>query len=758
MARAHEDSPPSGLGKPGLTQYVLKVHSRCDLACDHCYVYEHADQSWRGQPMIMASSTVVAAAQRIAEHAVAHGLHAVHVVLHGGEPLLLGFDGLDQVIRRLRSIVDPVVPLRLSLQTNGIGLTPAICDLFVRERVGVGVSLDGDRAANDRHRRFRNGGSSYDRVRAALRLLRRPEFRAAYAGILCTIDVRNDPIDVYEAVRAEEPPRIEFLLPHATWDNPPPRPDGSATPYADWLLRIHRRWTDDGRPVPIRILDSLESTARGGPSHTEALGLDPVDVLVVESDGAWEQADSLKIAYHGAAATARTVFTHSVDETLGHPGLAARLTGLDALCAQCRSCPVVARCGGGLFAHRYRTGTGFANPSVFCADLKELMESTSMPPSPGEPPTAAIPADVIEEIATGHVSVATVDLLDQLQAELVEALLEELADTFAPVGDEHPWAALVRMSGDDPRTVREILGHPYVRVWADRCLRRQADPRLLGNLAAAAAIRTGRPATVQVVSAGGYVRLPAVAAVAVPGPAGLLPLTVGEAGTVSIAGRPLEPAAWSPVRHADTGAWSPALDDVDAHRDCFEWPVLPRLDEAAHRRWTSTLTAAYRIVADEAAGHLPGLTAGLRVITPLQPGADGSPRAATAREAYPAIGLAYAGPAEMAVLMVHEFQHVKLGALADHVDLYDPGFQARFRVGWRPDPRPVEGVLHGAYAHLAVAELWRSRPGEPAREKYLHYRDWTAEAAETLLASGALTGSGERFVRRLAQTLNSPAP
>ena len=32
-----------------LRQFVLKVHSRCDLACDHCYVYQSADQSWRGR-------------------------------------------------------------------------------------------------------------------------------------------------------------------------------------------------------------------------------------------------------------------------------------------------------------------------------------------------------------------------------------------------------------------------------------------------------------------------------------------------------------------------------------------------------------------------------------------------------------------------------------------------------------------------------------------------------------------------------------
>jgi uncharacterized protein len=83
-------------------QFVLKVHSRCDLACDHCYVYEHADQSWRGRPAVMSPETVAKAAQRIADHAEDHGLPAVRVILHGGEPLLAGAPRLDAIARELR--------------------------------------------------------------------------------------------------------------------------------------------------------------------------------------------------------------------------------------------------------------------------------------------------------------------------------------------------------------------------------------------------------------------------------------------------------------------------------------------------------------------------------------------------------------------------------------------------------------------------------------------------------------------------------
>jgi uncharacterized protein len=30
-------------------------------------------------------------------------------------------------------------------------------------------------------------------------------------------------------------------------------------------------------------------------------------------------------------------------------------------------------CGAGHYAHRYRPGTGFRNPSVYCADLRRLI-------------------------------------------------------------------------------------------------------------------------------------------------------------------------------------------------------------------------------------------------------------------------------------------------------------------------------------------------------------------------------------------------
>lgn len=375
LSRSTPASEQDGTAAPAqcVRQFVVKVHSRCDLACDHCYVYRHADRSWRGRPPVMSLEVIRRTAGRIAEHAAAHGLDAVHVVLHGGEPLLAGPTRLRRITEELHRALDRHCRLDLRIQTNALRLDQRFCELFREYDIKVGVSLDGDRAAHDRHRRFADGRGSHDGVLRGVRLLRTPRYRHLFAGLLCTVDRENDPLRVYTALLELDPPKIDFLLPHATWDTPPTRPDGQPTPYADWLTAVADRWLATGRPVPVRMFDSILSLLAGGPSLVESLGTDPVDLVVVETDGTFEQADSLKTAYDGAPATGMDVFSHSLDEVARHPGLRDRRLGLAGLCATCRSCPVVEVCGGGLYAHRYRSGAGFANPSVYCRDLMALI-------------------------------------------------------------------------------------------------------------------------------------------------------------------------------------------------------------------------------------------------------------------------------------------------------------------------------------------------------------------------------------------------
>jgi uncharacterized protein len=376
------DAPPSAtrhrpaVVAPQVRQVVLKVHSRCNLACDYCYVYRHADQDWRDRPRVMAPGTVRRVADRLAAHMARHDADRVRVVLHGGEPLLAGLAVLDRTVRTLRAALPAGATLDVAMQTNGLLLDEAALDLCHTHGIDVGVSVDGDRTANDRHRRHADGRGSFAEVAAALRLLARPEHRARYAGLLCTVDLANDPIAVYEGLREFDPPRLDLLLPHGNWSAPPPgrHPDDPATPYADWLIAVFDRWYAEApRRTGIRLFESLIALLLGGRSGTQALGVADPDVMTIETDGTIEGTDTLKTTTASAMRTGFDVFRHSFDEALCHPSLAGRPTRIAALAPACRACPVVDVCGGGLYAHRFRDGVGFTHRSVYCADLFRLI-------------------------------------------------------------------------------------------------------------------------------------------------------------------------------------------------------------------------------------------------------------------------------------------------------------------------------------------------------------------------------------------------
>ena len=761
---------------------MLKVHSRCDLSCDHCYVYEHADQTWRTKPRRLIEPTAGQAAFRIAEHAAQHRLDTVHVVLHGGEPLLLGHDGLSAVLHTLRARIAPVTRLSLRIQTNGVLLDERLCDLFAEYGVQVGVSLDGDQAANDRHRRFADGRSSHAVVRRGLALLRRPAYRQLYAGLLCTVDLENDPIAVYEALLAEQPPAFDLLLPHATWDHPPSRPPGAAAPYAAWLGTVYDRWRADGCPVPIRLFDSLRSAWHGHRSWTEAVGTDSVDLLVIDTDGAWEQADSLKTAFDGAPATGRNVFDHSVDEVAAHPGVAARLAGAGALCATCRACPVVRACGGGLYAHRYKTGSGFDNPSVYCADLKALIGQLTAEGSGGRParprPAASAPAplaghalapDAFDRLAAGPGDPAGMAALLDTRWSVTRSLVSAVGAGIGSGRDEldriaaDGWALLCTLDAQAPDAVREVLSYPYVQAWAVRCLRpaQDADPGLdrahLAGLAAAAALRAQVPVELVLPVRSGAIYLPSVGALAVQTSAGQTAAVRVSPDGFSLAGRT---GRWQPVRQVTIAGRPVTVDDLDPFRDCQVWAPAERLPDASWQAWRRALEAAAAELAAQLPRYAQVVAMGLRSVLPLRPERGGHSRSGTARHAFGALAMALPADVDtLSVLLLHEMQHAKLAALGDLYDLFDRGDGRLFQVGWRADPRPAEGVLHGAYAHLAVAEWWRARRQDPADRvadgTFQLYRSWVAEALDALLRASVLTADGERLVGGMARTVEA---
>jgi uncharacterized protein len=711
----------------------------------------------------------------------------MRVILHGGEPLLVGASGLAGIVRELRASIEPVCRLDLRIHTNGVRLNAEFCELFLAERVMVGISLDGDRSANDLHRRYADGRSSYEKALAAVDLLRQDRYQEIYAGLLATIDIRSEPIAVYRALAALEPPRLDFLLPHGTWDTPPPQAGlPGVTRYGDWLGAVFDEWTRDGRRVPIRIFDSIIATMHGGASATESLGLAPSDVVVIETDGTIEQADSIKVAYDGAPATGLDIFEHSLEDTAAHPGIRARQQGIAGLADGCRKCPLVDTCGGGLYAHRYRSGSGFMNPSVYCADLEKIITHVRADETGRRWPGHSMPRVHFDALAAGYGDAEAISYLTAGQASVRRALFVGLRLRASGDIDDRvtaSWNLLGSLQKSAPGAVSEVLAHPYVRAWAEHCLRpgdaMSAGVVHLASIAAAMAIRFGAGPEVEIPVVDGHVYLPTLGRLRV-GDIQTAMLTIVGSGRFEVradtgrwhveTGVELSPPDWQPLRQLRAGELIVRLEDTDPYRDCYSWPAAPRLSEAEAATWQTRFQEAWSLIEEVYPQYAPAVAAGLGVLMPLANDIPDREISATARQTFGAIAVALpANGADLARLIIHEFQHVKLGALIDMFDLYDRTDRRLFYAPWREDPRPVGALLQGTYAHLGVTDYWRSywhlvtgASALEAAERFTRWRTLTADTIDTLAGSGALTSLGAQFVEGMRGTvepwLDEPVP
>ncbi|MFG3252970.1 aKG-HExxH-type peptide beta-hydroxylase [Streptomyces sp. NPDC048172] len=221
-----------------------------------------------------------------------------------------------------------------------------------------------------------------------------------------------------------------------------------------------------------------------------------------------------------------------------------------------------------------------------------------------------------------------------------------------------------------------------------------------------------------------------------------------------------DPPGWSGL--APLSGTSATLDGVDPYRlpalDSGPFGLVPSRrvhragvgEEGWRRRWQAALALLASADPDRAAE----VTALTRALVPLEP-APGAAASATLRAAPWAVFTTYPATAlRLAEVLVHELQHSKLAVLTDLVALHEAGDAPVHRVGWRPDRRPLVGVLQGTYAHLGLADLayrLAERPGASpaargaARARGEEWRAQVAEALDLLLRSGQLTPAGREF-------------
>jgi uncharacterized protein len=356
--------------------FLWKVASRCNINCTYCYGYNLGDDTWKALPHFLSPRTARRAAERMREHLEAHGKKDAAIIFHGGEPMMLGTKRLAALVSEVRDVFAGTdLQIKIGMQSNLMLFNETMGELMSSEGISVGVSLDGPQHVNDVYRLDHKGRGTSKRIEAKLKLLLSPRFHHLFSGLLCVVNPETDPEEVLDHFLSFEPHSIDFLLPLNNHDSPPKGHEGGSqdTLYGDWMIRCFNHWIASGTRTRVRYFESIIRMLCGNSTSVESIGLLPVDIIVVETNGAIEAVDSLKSAFSGAAQLGFSVHSHSFDEVAAHYAVRIRQLGADGLCETCQRCKVVDVCGGGYYPHRYSKANGFSNPSVYCADLMKLI-------------------------------------------------------------------------------------------------------------------------------------------------------------------------------------------------------------------------------------------------------------------------------------------------------------------------------------------------------------------------------------------------
>jgi sulfatase maturation enzyme AslB (radical SAM superfamily) len=173
----------------GLTVFLT---ARCNLACSYCvYGARHVE---RGFPPGATMTWDTARNTLAFLHRHSTESESIQLQFFGGEPLL-AFDLLRRCVEHWREISGPKMERTdLVVITNGTLLRGEPLDFLIRNRIYVQVSLDGDSAAHDSARRYRETGrGSFDDVFANLAALydRDPEYVLRYVHVKSVIAREN---------------------------------------------------------------------------------------------------------------------------------------------------------------------------------------------------------------------------------------------------------------------------------------------------------------------------------------------------------------------------------------------------------------------------------------------------------------------------------------------------------------------------------------------------------------------------------------
>ena len=344
----HSDYGPIGL-------LVIQSTSLCNLDCSYCYLPDRQRRN-----VFNLQQQLPLLLDRVYESPF-WGPH-LSILWHAGEPLTLPTSFYDQasaiIQRQTASLQEQGVVIEQHLQTNATLINEDWCDCFVRNKIVVGVSIDGPEDIHDSHRRFRNGKGSYAQTMRGIRTLRERGIDFHAIAVL-TADALEQPERMYAFFRDEGIHQLGFNVEEQEGVNTSSSMQGLLKErlYRDFLSRFWACNEKDGFPIQVREFDQVMGMIAGGQRLLQNEMNRPYAILSVDAKGNFSTFDpellSVETERYGLfnLGNIRDVSLMEATQTEPFQKLLRDMSSGMTRCKQ--ECEYYGFCGGGTGSNKY---------------------------------------------------------------------------------------------------------------------------------------------------------------------------------------------------------------------------------------------------------------------------------------------------------------------------------------------------------------------------------------------------------------------
>ncbi|TFG18582.1 MAG: anaerobic sulfatase maturase [Promethearchaeota archaeon] len=259
---------------------IKPAGASCNLRCEYCFYLHHLDPKHPAPRM----------SEEILEHLVKSYMETPQPVygfaFQGGEPTLMGHKFYQKVVEFQKKFGKSRSQVANGFQTNGIGITDELGDLFHHYKFLVGVSMDGPPEIHNLYRKNVKGKPTHQMVMNGIKTLQKHQVEFNILTLVTQANVKRAK-QVYRYLKKQEFYFHQYI-PCVEWKSDNRLESFSITgeEWGQFLIDIFDEWAkEDIHRVSIRHLDSIVEFLVYGSYNVCQMGRSCNTYLVVEANG-----------------------------------------------------------------------------------------------------------------------------------------------------------------------------------------------------------------------------------------------------------------------------------------------------------------------------------------------------------------------------------------------------------------------------------------------------------------------------------------